>query len=483
MHAKEVLFVLTALIGMAGLIGCSGPSHKQVVQPGQQVTLSGMMQQGTLSAMGMASQGNSLHTQGTPLANYKLYCVTFESAPSAATGTADSTGSFSLTIKSYTPFGCFVLNANGQHVADLLFGGLGSSAGVYSGSIELTGNVDIGTITVDQDSGRAVADVGGVGGVSGSNNTGTLFDPTGAWNFSCTSPSGDPVYTCPQNPLTSLYLDRISGIFSSDGNRHYAMGVWQSQANYNACGNVEGLCSTSGCMTGQGPVSGTTVALDQPDGPFQFAYDSVWQPAFDAQTQNFYGECGAPTTISCSQVTNAQGWGYYDATGAWVFYQPGQCQQMCYADNFYDFEYTTSYCMENRNYIWDDQGFQYIPNTALTDGSSTPFIDFDGHNPASRFMFGELIYSSSTSASEVSTDYWIDSIYDPVNKVSYSCSINEVTKLAFSDLDANTLVGTVDQYLTLSATSPTECSSNAIPNNYALQDLQHPMHMMFQMTR
>ncbi len=478
MNTIKVLIILTVLVGFGWLAGCQSYKQNQTVQPGQQVTLTGLMQQGTLTTTSLVSYGSGMHPLGTALANYKLYCVTFEDSPVGAKGTADNSGKFSLTIKSFTPFGCFVLDSTDQHVADLLFAGLGTSSGTYSGSIMLTNNANVGTITVDPSTGMAVVNVAGVGGVAGNNITGTAFDPTGTWTFTCTSPAGDPVYSCPSKDVpTSLYLDRISGIFSSDGKRHYGMGVWNSQANYTVCGSVEGIAATTG-TTGQGP-SGTTVTLDRPDGPLQFAFDNVWQSAFSQTIMNTNNACNAGTVITCGAVTNVAGWGGSDM----VPFTTGNCQQMCYADGFYQIQKTTAYCIENRNYLWGNMTSYQLPSSAATTDTNTSFIDFDGHQPAARFMFGELIYSSDTSASEVYTEYRMESVYAQQENQSFNCPINAVTKLAVSQINANTLVGTVDQSLTLSGGSPTECTSNVIPNNNVLRDISNPMHMMFKMTR
>ena len=482
MNTKKVIMMLTITAGLAApvfwMAGCQSTTQNHAVQPGQQVTLTGTLQQGTITAMGLVSYGNNVHVLATtPLADFQLYCVTFENSPVGVKGTADSSGKFSLSIKSYTPFGCFVLDANNQHVADLLFAGLGTTSGTYSGSIMLTDNANVGTITIDPGTGMAVVNVAGVGGVAGNNITGTAFDPTGAWNFACASPAGDPVYSCPQDAPPYLYLHRVSGIFSSDGKRHYGMGVWQSGANFTICGSVEGLSPTPGSTTGQGP-GGQTITLDSPDGPLQFAYDNVWQSVFSSQLYNTNGMCGAPLTLTCSQVYNAGKMGGFDL----VTFSNGNCQQLCYADGFNQIKATTSLCMEERNYMWVNMTASQLPSTAPTDDNNTPFIDFDGHVPAARFMFGELIYSADTAASEVSTEYRLEDVYSPQENRSYSCPINTVIKLAFSALDANTIIGTVDQYMTLSAGSPTQCTSTAIPDNHVLQDLKG-MHMMFKMTK
>ncbi len=483
MNVKKGFIILAVLAGLTGsaywMTGCQSSTQNQQVQPGQTATLTGSLQQGSISVMSLASYGSTVQPSSTPLANYKLYCVTFENVPSAATGTANSAGTFSLSIKSYTPFGCFVLDANNQHVADLLFAGLGTTSGTYSGSIMLTNNANVGTITVDPSTGMAVVNVSGVGGVSGNNITGTAFDPTGLWTFTCTSPAGDPVYSCPKDVPPSIYLDRISGIFSSDNQRHYGMGVWMSQSTYITCGSVEGLSPTQGSTTGQGP-GGQVVTLDKPDGPFTFAYDSSWQKALSNLALNTFSTCGS-SAATCGQITaNTSNW---MAPGSTYPYTPGQCQQMCYADAFSSINKTPSVCIEDRNYKWDTMGMQNVPSTALTNDTSTSFIDFGNHDPVARLMFGELIYSSDTTASEVSTDYRLETLWDQSSNTTYDCYINEITKLAVSEIDAHTLVGTVDQSRALSGGSPTQCTDNSIPNNYVYQDLNNPMHMMFKMTR
>ena len=487
MNVKKGFIILAVLAGLTGsaywMTGCQSSTQNQQTQPGQTATLTGSLQQGSISVMSLASYGRTVQPSSTPLVNYKLYCVTFENVPSAATGTADNSGTFSLKIKSYTPFGCFVLDTNNQHVADLLFAGLGTTAGAYSGSIMLTNNANVGTITVDPSTGMAVVNVKGVGGVSGNNITGTAFDPTGLWNFTCTLPAGDPVYSCPTDVPPSIYLHRISGIYSSDNQRHYGMGVWMSQSTYTACGSVEGLCSTPTCTTAQGP-NGQTVALDYTDGTFTFAYDSSWQKVLSSYALNTFSTCGS-TVTTCGQITaNTSGWSYSDpTTGKWTAYSSGQCQQMCYADAFSSINKTPSLCIEDRNYKWDTAGMQNVPSTALTNDTSTSFIDFGNHDPVARLMFGELIYSSDTTASEVSTDYRLETLWDQSSGKTYVCYINEITKLSLSEIDAHTLVGTVDQTRTLSGGSQTQCTDPTIPNNYVNQDLSNPMHMMFKMTR
>lgn len=75
-----------------------------------------------LEAQLMAPLGTTLKAhwakvpeQGIPLEGYQLYCVTFATPPSAATGTADAGGQVTLWLEAESvPFGCFVLDAQGS---------------------------------------------------------------------------------------------------------------------------------------------------------------------------------------------------------------------------------------------------------------------------------------------------------------------------------------------------------------------------------
>jgi len=479
MRIKRSIIIFAVLALLGGLASCQSSTQGQKVQPGQPVTLTGLMEEGpTPIGLTAYETGTHLLATSTPLANYKLYCVTFESSPVASTGTADNSGKFSLTIKSYTPFGCFVLDTTGTHIADLLFAGLGESAGSYSGSIMLTNNVNVGTITVDPAKGIAVVDLSGKTGVSGSATA--PFDPTGAWNFTCTtSPSNDPVYSCPppQDAPTSIYLDRISATFA-DGKKHYGMGVWTLQG-YNACGKVEGISPTPDSTSGLGP-NGHPITLDRPDGPFNYVYDNVWQKSLNIQPKNTQGVCGAPTTETCSNVTNVAGWHTISGNSLLT---PGQCQQTCYADSVHDLaQANPTSCIEDRSYLWNVDP----PTSPPINDTSTAFVKFLG-TPISRLMFGELIYSSNTSASVVDTEDDVETIWVHSSNgtdTSYICRIQRITHLSIYKIDTNTISATLDQYVKLSdPTPPSQCSDTKLPHNDVAQEIASPMHVMFKLTK
>jgi hypothetical protein len=113
--------------------------------------------------------------QGDPLVGYQLYCVTFATPPTAASGTADAAGQVTLGIDALgVAFGCFILDADGESVATLIF-----TSGEHRGqTITLTGDTELGSILVDLDNGVAQTDVTSTGTITGS---GGLPCPLGTW--------------------------------------------------------------------------------------------------------------------------------------------------------------------------------------------------------------------------------------------------------------------------------------------------------------
>lgn len=145
-----------------------------LVAGAQPTTLAPRILPSSLPAFAPASLPAALES-GDPLAGYQLYCVTFATPPGAASGTADESGAVSLEIDAAgVPFGCFVLDADGEGVAALLF-----SSGTEQGqTITLTGDADLGTITVDLGNGVAMTEIGNAGTLTGSDD---LPCPLGAW--------------------------------------------------------------------------------------------------------------------------------------------------------------------------------------------------------------------------------------------------------------------------------------------------------------
>ena len=112
---------------------------------------------------------------GTPLMGYQLFCVTFADPPAAATGVADAQGQVAINLEAQgVPFGCFVLDADGNGVATLFF----TSGGQEGQMITLTGDTELGSITVDLNNGVAQTALMTTGTLSGSDD---FSCPLGEW--------------------------------------------------------------------------------------------------------------------------------------------------------------------------------------------------------------------------------------------------------------------------------------------------------------
>jgi len=174
-----------AIAVLSLLLGCGGSKSNN---PPGNVTVTGQLQTGAVTSQisGVVEQGLS-----APLAGYVLYCVTFGSPPVAASGTADGAGNVSVTLAAQgVAFGCFIQDGGGNTVATLSF----TAAAAKGSSITLSGNTNLGTITVDLTSGLATANVS-TGTVSATPGGSTC--PYGTWIFQ-TGPSPACTSMAPQ---------------------------------------------------------------------------------------------------------------------------------------------------------------------------------------------------------------------------------------------------------------------------------------------
>jgi hypothetical protein len=161
------------IVGLLCAVSCGGGKTKG---PAGAVSLSGKLVSGTQT-----------QPSSTPLAGYKLYCVTFAEPPTAATGAADAAGQVTISLDALNvAFGCFVLDPQGNGVATVIF----KSGSQIGQTITLTGDANLGTITVDLGNGVAVTGVAPTGSLTG---TSGLACPLGEWKVTVpsTGPCGD----------------------------------------------------------------------------------------------------------------------------------------------------------------------------------------------------------------------------------------------------------------------------------------------------
>jgi hypothetical protein len=225
--------VLPALV-LAFLAACGGTSAAADSggDPGGDagnvatLTLSGTLVAGSQASTTVrslpAAKASALQA-GDPLAGYRLYCVTFAVPPLAAAATADADGKVALELDAAgVPFGCFVLDTAGDGVATLMF-----TKGAEEGqTLTLSGDADLGGITVDLDHQVAHADVASTGALTAS---GGLPCPLGTWVV--TVPRGD----CTGTATATIWFVRTeTGALRAS----FTLGPVQLSGTDGLCGDV-----------------------------------------------------------------------------------------------------------------------------------------------------------------------------------------------------------------------------------------------------
>ena len=174
--------LIGACLAMVLLFSCGDEGNKSepdgdVSEVGtQEIRLSGKLVAGIQTSSNRKSLVRmDVSDAGTPLAGYQLYCVTFADPPAAGTGVADAQGQVAIDLEAQgVAFGCFVLDTDGNGVATLFF----TSDSQQGQTITLTGDTELGSITVDLDNGVAETFVTTTGSLSGSED---LPCPLGEW--------------------------------------------------------------------------------------------------------------------------------------------------------------------------------------------------------------------------------------------------------------------------------------------------------------
>ena len=151
---RRMLTIGTAVLLLCGLAACGGGGGST---PTSTTSISGKLLSGTVSPVAaMTVKDLKVAAAGDPLVGYQLYCITFATPPLAASGISGSDGSVTLSFDtSSATFGCFILDADGNGVATLIF--VNGAATGFGQTVTATGTVDLGTITVELRTGAAQA--------------------------------------------------------------------------------------------------------------------------------------------------------------------------------------------------------------------------------------------------------------------------------------------------------------------------------------
>jgi len=164
-----------ALCLVISAFGCGDDGSNGNVEGGEIVLSARLVEGAQTPAAKVARLGYGFRAAGDPFAGYQLYCITFADPPAAGTGTAGADGQVVVNLAAQgIPFGCFVLDTEGDPAATVIF----MSGGEESQTITLTRDTDFGNIDIDLANGVAEGDVGSGGSLGGS---GGLACPLGTW--------------------------------------------------------------------------------------------------------------------------------------------------------------------------------------------------------------------------------------------------------------------------------------------------------------
>ncbi len=420
------LFLLAGIIIAVG--GCGGGEKNTITITGRLVGEGATVQNALLQSLQDGA--------GVPLAHYVLYCVTFEDYPKAGSGVADESGYFEIVNfdAKGKAFGCFVLDENGNHIADLIFeqpetnleGGT-----VRSGAVVTADDADLGTIIVDLDAKIAVVSVEGEIQVAGKTEISQPFDFTGSWKMECVK--GGPGYTDPaalppdEGPCVEgglpIYLLRFSATDKNTGKKRYGIMVWKSEQAFLSCGGVIGVTQEDIDSDAESP----QVIIDDTNLLGHFTYTP------DPPEPGSWGN-------SC---TEASGWANdYNNDGDTGDYckdlTPVSEQLYCFANCYHSPEVKENdqLCVEEREFDW-----------SLTPEEIDQFPDqFETKRgkPSTLYVLEEFIYNSDNVGSFTTINEWTDYIgFDDAggNWVFKTCDRVEVIQMILYRISDTELEG------------------------------------------
>jgi hypothetical protein len=164
---REALSVLAITVCLCFFSSCSpGGSPSEEGYSGQ-IQVSGTLVSAGASSAPMNSKF-SVATP-TPLAGYKLDCVTTSTPVVEGSGVADANGNVTVVLKVRSAsFGCSVFNPSGTKIATVIFSD--ASGTTHGQTISVSGDINLSTISVNLTTGEANATVPSnvsIGGGSG----------------------------------------------------------------------------------------------------------------------------------------------------------------------------------------------------------------------------------------------------------------------------------------------------------------------------
>ena len=229
--------VFTALMSLGLVLGSCGKGDGD--SSGSTVTISGKMAVSGAAALNLAA---------VSLSEIVLYCVTFSSSPVSKTSEFGADGSFSVELPVDTAFGCFINNKTTNASLGTLIVG---DANTGSSTLALEGDVDLGSLTFDQETGVVVIPASVIAKVA--SKVESNFNPDDMHNkefkLSCDANLNS---TDAQNLCKEFLADdgeedaenfdvffRIVKAADAANNPFAGLSIWASQEDFNECGGFD----------------------------------------------------------------------------------------------------------------------------------------------------------------------------------------------------------------------------------------------------
>ncbi len=199
----------------------------------------------TLTLSGQLSVGASL-SLAPALADLVLYCVSFEATPRSGSSDFGADGAFSVIMPVNVNFGCFVNNRADSSVVGtfVVEGGGEGFAASNTSSMALSGNLDLGAITLGED-GKVRIPVANLASAQyvAAEGEGIVLDELHNAEYDMTCMGDEAAVAKCQDQLmenndtTTVFFRVLKA--TEDGAAVEGLGVWASQASFAACGSKD----------------------------------------------------------------------------------------------------------------------------------------------------------------------------------------------------------------------------------------------------
>jgi hypothetical protein len=249
---KKMIMGLTLTMFAISQFGCAA-GEEEALSSTSLIEVSGAFST-TVSGAGFSTSA---------IEDYSVFCVSFETVPTANSGAISAAGDFSLEMPADTPFGCFVVTAAGQQVATIVKDSSDDSsfASGDTDSFAMSGSLDMGTgLTLDLESGKVAVPEAQFTQESSANSGLDLADIHGqGYTMSCISSGNDSNDTvCAQfiQESPNVYFRVLLG--TENGENVQGLGVWASESAFTGCGSVDLDQAPTGVTFTQGQVGSFT---------------------------------------------------------------------------------------------------------------------------------------------------------------------------------------------------------------------------------